>query len=209
MSARAALLATLARWVAPSPSFAQLEGMDLLKARQPVSAKGLVHLGSTAKRAARPAWPPLVVSLTSLPSHKHRAQSDLPYALVAAAGTYNAAQGGTTQDSCKPCKLGQSSVNGSRQCTICAEDHYLPANASASECTQCPASVSCGVKTIVKTLHLNHGYWRHSNGTMEMHLCKSDGSWSPCHGGLDAGHEGDGYCAPGHHGPRCELCDGP
>ena len=53
------------------------------------------------------------------------------------------------------------------------------------------------------------GYWRHSIATVETHLCKSDGSWSPCDGGGEAGTEGDGYCATGYRGPRCELCDGP
>jgi hypothetical protein len=34
------------------------------------------------------------------------------------------------------------------------------------------------------------------------------GGWTPCRGGTSAGHEGNGYCADGHIGPRCELCDG-
>jgi hypothetical protein len=39
-----------------------------------------------------------------------------------------------------------------------------------------------------------------------MHRCKSDGSWTPCHGGPDPGAEGDGFCAVGYQGPRCEVC---
>eukprot|EP00966_Prymnesium_polylepis_P171873 3974825-Prymnesium_polylepis.1 len=30
-----------------------------------------------------------------------------------------------------------------------------------------------------------------------------------CVGGAEAGNNGDGYCAQGYHGPRCELCRGP
>jgi len=59
------------------------------------------------------------------------------------------------------------------------------------------------------TLNMTARNWRHSTATRDTHLCKTDGSWTPCLGGDDAGFEGDGYCAPGYRGPRCELCDGP
>eukprot|EP00966_Prymnesium_polylepis_P007598 174337-Prymnesium_polylepis.2 len=39
-----------------------------------------------------------------------------------------------------------------------------------------------------------------------MWRCKSNGDWSPCHGGSDPGKAGEGYCQPHHFGPRCELC---
>ena len=48
----------------------------------------------------------------------------------------------------------------------------------------------------------------HSTATMQIWRCKSSGGWSPCKGGADAGNAGDGYCAGGYRGPRCELCDG-
>eukprot|EP00966_Prymnesium_polylepis_P207830 4814158-Prymnesium_polylepis.1 len=51
--------------------------------------------------------------------------------------------------------------------------------------------------------------WRHSNATRQTWRCESDRDWTPCQGGADAGAEGNGYCAEGHYGPRCELCDGP
>eukprot|EP00966_Prymnesium_polylepis_P192721 4466984-Prymnesium_polylepis.1 len=42
-----------------------------------------------------------------------------------------------------------------------------------------------------------------------MWICKEGrDDWSPCRGGDDPGHEGDGYCHKGYHGPRCELCNG-
>ena len=56
-------------------------------------------------------------------------------------------------------------------------------------------------------LDLSVGFWRHSNQTLEMWRCKHSGDWSPCSGGAHAGHDGDGYCDDGYHGPRCELCD--
>ena len=48
----------------------------------------------------------------------------------------------------------------------------------------------------------------HSTATMQIWRCKSSGAWSPCSGGADASNAGDGYCASGYRGPRCELCDG-
>ena len=114
--------------------------------------------------------------------------------------------------SCIPCKTGQHAVNGSARCTICASDYYRPlSDSSATECTSCDAipGVRCDSNTTIATLTVASSYWRHSMATIETHLCKSDGGWSPCRGGADAGHEGDGYCAPGYLGPRCELCDGP
>eukprot|EP00966_Prymnesium_polylepis_P008000 184203-Prymnesium_polylepis.1 len=44
---------------------------------------------------------------------------------------------------------------------------------------------------------------------MQTYRCKADGQWTPCRGGTNASDEGDGYCAEGYRGPRCELCDGP
>ena len=40
-------------------------------------------------------------------------------------------------------------------------------------------------------------------------LCDTNGGWTPCRGGVDAGISGSGYCEPGYHGPLCKLCDGP
>jgi hypothetical protein len=130
----------------------------------------------------------------------------------AAAGRFNPVIGGTSDAACAECKVGQSSPRGSASCTICDGGFYRPqATSAASECTACDSvqGISCGLDTTTATLNLTRGYWRHSAATIETHYCKSDGSWSPCLGGGDAGHEGDGYCAPGYRGPRCELCGGP
>ena len=54
---------------------------------------------------------------------------------------------------------------------------------------------------------LNKRYWRHSTATLKVYRCKVSEDWSPCSGGGDAGVDGDGYCAPGSRGPRCELCN--
>eukprot|EP00966_Prymnesium_polylepis_P043047 999936-Prymnesium_polylepis.2 len=105
------------------------------------------------------------------------------------------------------CELGTSVPQ-----PTCAEQHYRPfENSSASECAACEAvkGAICGTNPTVATLNLTMGYWRHSVATIETHRCKSDGSWSPCSGGGDAGFDGEGYCAKGYRGPRCELCDRP
>jgi hypothetical protein len=113
---------------------------------------------------------------------------------------------------CRTCKEAQDSLSGSATCTLCADRYYRPhAHLPAVECVPCSTirGVACGSNATIHTLNLTQGYWRHSGGTNETHHCKSDGSWTPCFGGADAGADGDGYCAQGYRGPRCELCDGP
>jgi hypothetical protein len=79
----------------------------------------------------------------------------------------------------------------------------------AIDCALCSAirGVRCDVDATTAKLNLTGGYWRHSNATLEVWRCKSSGSWSPCVGGVDGGALGDGYCALGYRGPRCEICD--
>eukprot|EP00966_Prymnesium_polylepis_P290984 6720081-Prymnesium_polylepis.1 len=67
--------------------------------------------------------------------------------------------------------------------------------------------VSCRTNATIATLALGKSYWRHSAMSLQIWNCHSDGDWSNCVGGLDSGNDGNGYCAPGHIGPRCELCN--
>lgn len=69
------------------------------------------------------------------------------------------------------------------------------------------------LNTIVVLPH----YWRLDAFSRRTYACKgasmssvqADGSlWTtPCVGGVEAGHDGQGYCAEGHWGPLCELCN--
>jgi len=113
---------------------------------------------------------------------------------------------------CKRCDIGQSSIVGSSECTVYAEQHYRPfSNSTAAECSRCAAvvGVECRWNSTMATLNLTERYWRLSSATLQTWPCKRNGDWSPCTGGADVGHEGDGYCAKGYRGPRCELCAGP
>ena len=98
-------------------------------------------------------------------------------------------------------------------CDRCAKDYFRQrADSPLTECKLCSTAahgVSCGSNTTVATFNLTSGYWRHSVLTMETWRCKSNGDWTPCRGGADAGTDGDGYCQPGYRGPRCEICAGP
>jgi hypothetical protein len=128
---------------------------------------------------------------------------------VCPVGKFQPEEGGAA---CVECKDSRNSSSGSAQCSVCAEGYYRPfANSSAAECTSCAAlrGVSCASNATIETLRLAAGYWRHSTATRHTYLCKADGSWSPCVGGADAAADGDGYCADGYRGARCELCDGP
>ncbi|KAL1512389.1 hypothetical protein AB1Y20_005647 [Prymnesium parvum] len=115
--------------------------------------------------------------------------------------------------SCRPCEPGRSSSPGlgntssSSGCTFCAENYYGSVE-SPLRCTSCNTleGVRCPANTTASTLALHRGFWRHSVTTLETWPCKSQGSWSPCRGGVDAGDEGTGYCEAEYYGPRCELC---
>eukprot|EP00966_Prymnesium_polylepis_P059249 1373529-Prymnesium_polylepis.1 len=112
---------------------------------------------------------------------------------------------------CRDCKAGQSSIAAAAECTVCTAGFYRPtADSSATECVPCTTveGTSCPWNATIRTLRLSNGYWRHSARTLQTFHCKSQGDWTPCLGGGNAGHDGDGYCAPGHAGPRCELCNG-
>ena len=126
-----------------------------------------------------------------------------------AAGEYQDSEG---KVKCKKCPTGYSSVGASAICSICDAGFFRPSvdSSSETECTDCIdySGLACGLNATTATVNVTSGYWRHSTLTVETHVCKSSGSWSPCFGGLDAGHDGNGYCASGFHGPRCELCDG-
>ena len=111
---------------------------------------------------------------------------------------------------CISCEAGHNSTSGSAACTMCSRDFFRPdAGSPVTACTSCDEipSVSCGQNTTTRTLTINHGYWRHSTATLETWRCVISEGWSPCRGGDEAGHSGDGYCAPGYFGPRCELCN--
>jgi hypothetical protein len=121
-------------------------------------------------------------------------------------------RGSATVDACVLCQLGEDSENGSVACRFCAPEYYRPhGDSPASECTRCDVieGVSCGRDTTIRTLAISTHYWRHSANTTRVYRCKQSGDWTPCVGGVDGGQEGDGYCEPGYHGPRCELCVAP
>jgi hypothetical protein len=119
-------------------------------------------------------------------------------------------QSSRAADECKQCEIGQSSMRGSPNCTICDLGYYRPQQtSSASKCSACDAKkMRRGFDTTIATLNLTRGYWRHSALTIDMHGCKEDRVWTPCRGGANASSTGEGYCAEGYRGPRCELCAG-
>jgi hypothetical protein len=115
-----------------------------------------------------------------------------------------------SSDACRECPSGQDSTNGSRVCTFCSSGYSRPAaDSAAADCSSCDViqGVTCARNTTTATLNVTAGCWRHSDQTLQTWYCKHSGDWSPCVRGADAGHEGDGYCAKGYRGPRCELCD--
>ena len=110
---------------------------------------------------------------------------------------------------CLPCQTGKHSSEAAAQCALCADGYYRPhANSSVAECAACSAiaGVGCRSDATIETFSLNRGRWRLSTATAITYECPRFGNWTSCRGGADAGEAGDGYCAEGYHGPRCELC---
>ena len=129
-----------------------------------------------------------------------------------AAGTAGRQLGLGGAEFCSVCARPTTSVQGSSECSDCEENYYRPLAASdAAKCTQCDAvrGLRCQYNATMASLTLARRWWRHSNATMQTWLCRASGSWTPCAGGTDTKGEGDGYCADGYRGPRCELCEGP
>ncbi|KAL1519826.1 hypothetical protein AB1Y20_023332 [Prymnesium parvum] len=123
------------------------------------------------------------------------------------AGLFQLAEAGP----CEPCPATTTSFVGAvgrDGCDACNPGYYRRAAAHGAECAWCAAveGVSCAANTTLATLSLAAGRWRHSAATVETWACASAAGWSPCAGGAAAGDGGDGYCAAGYRGPRCELC---
>jgi hypothetical protein len=62
------------------------------------------------------------------------------------------------------------------------------------------------VNTTTESVVVNRGHWRISTSTLDIYACRDNNGVSPCLGGSDAGTRGNGYCAAGHFGPKCESC---
>eukprot|EP00966_Prymnesium_polylepis_P046644 1081176-Prymnesium_polylepis.2 len=127
------------------------------------------------------------------------------------AGTFNPRIASVNEQACQRCEVGRFSANGSAECTQCADGYFrVHAEAIASDCQPCDAipGISCRSDATTATVHLLEQFWRHSNVTLQVWRCMSLGDWSPCSGGVEAGHDGDGYCNNatdgGYMGPRCE-----
>ena len=82
-------------------------------------------------------------------------------------------------------------------CVPCPEKSYE----KHGRCEACPALVTCSSGSTIEKWNLTAGWFRISNATSELHRCADDSTDSPCAGGATVGHDGDGYCAEGFHGP--------
>ena len=76
----------------------------------------------------------------------------------------------------------------------------------------CPTfGATCAVNSTLSSIALLPGYWRLSPRSLELSLCNSrtvgGTQVSACRGGSVAGVDGGGYCAPGHRGPLCQVCE--
>lgn len=101
------------------------------------------------------------------------------------------------------CPAGMFSSDSYPPCRMCPGDVSLPFHEAVdgTDLTNCTGSPA------LADILLLPGAWRASPNTSVVYKCivaESDG-YSPCKGGSDFGD----YCAAGHDGPLCELCEDP
>ena len=82
---------------------------------------------------------------------------------------------------------------GNHTCQIC--DLAIDGVMGSYDCS------SSGVT--VKNLPVSRGYWRHSDSSLRIHKCFHEDS---CKGSTEI-LSSDDYCASGHNGPYCAVCD--
>jgi hypothetical protein len=133
-------------------------------------------------------------------------------------GTYKSATAAARCDACPGGELIATTLaEGATQDTqcVCAVGFLRElSGTSTSDCSPCPPRATCAINTTWATLHVNPGGWRLSEQTTTIYPCKTatvdspNGTLttSPCLGGDQVGHNGDGYCRPEVHGPLCEEC---
>ena len=135
----------------------------------------------------------------------------------------------TAPAECTPCVAPTSSMAGSDSCLECQENFYLVPSpelgwSPRQRCLPCPSGASCVRAPLhyevdgfldddaffnADDIRLKWSRWRLSPHSPVISQCKTsaDMSSTPCIGGSSAGHDGQGYCAVGHYGPLCELCN--
>jgi len=123
-------------------------------------------------------------------------------------GTYQPERG---RLSCELCGARTNSTAPFTGCDVCEAGRYRTSvyvTPNAESCRPCPAGVECPFNsTILPALFLEPATWRLAEGARSVTPCrKSSNGTSPCVGGLILGNDGDGYCRPGHNGPKCESC---
>ena len=141
------------------------------------------------------------------------------------AGLYS----GVGATECAPCPVGTYlGASGCEQCPAglttrdagavsvsdcgCKASFYTGANGT---CTNCPyLSTTCDeAATTLDAITLREEYWRAASDSTQFRLCKTPGyciGGTSCHNSTANPNATmwlcNGYCAPGHTGPFCELC---
>lgn len=113
---------------------------------------------------------------------------------------------------CTSCPQPSSSGRGSTTCDICTEGYYLAPGMTANDtlatrCQACFDGAICRPNTTLASVTLEVGRWRIGPDARSTVKCTHTmESKTACRGGSVVGDDGSGYCAAGHHGPKCELC---
>ena len=113
---------------------------------------------------------------------------------------------------CEPCPARSSTMllgataRSKCECFVGFYAEPLPSSsADAFHCRVCTGFQCPSAGTTLATISLGPGTWRSSARTTSIVSCRGGANGtSPCLGGVSAER---GYCAGGHSGTRCEVCD--
>ena len=115
-------------------------------------------------------------------------------------GSYSA---GTGASVCDDCPGDQFSTPGATSCDLCNRNFYYSKDRQCVPCplgTDCPNDGAASQEVII----VKSGDWRATNDGTQFLECPIEGS---CDGGINFTKGGDGYCAKGHTGVLCGVCD--
>ena len=109
---------------------------------------------------------------------------------------------------CSVCKSPQSSNANHTSCSRCVEGYYYRKGyerADTGFCWECPDEVECATHSELQDWILLGGYWRSGLDSRNVYHCMY--GENACPGGFGNCTTVDCFCAHGHTGPLCSVCD--
>jgi hypothetical protein len=115
-------------------------------------------------------------------------------------GKYRSVEGGLSEEDCSSCGPFTTSSNDKTHC-LSEGGYYIIEDKDGFKTLPVPEGVEEIPGTTLTSFELLPGYWRTSNSSSQVETCLSE---KHCQGGSNTSQ----YCAVGHEGPLCAVCQG-